>query len=278
MSDAERLAEAASRALAGNLAAGAAKLESQGKLFVRDRLALLLDPGSFAEDALLANASADDLPADGVVTGVGRIEGRPVCVMANDPTVKAGSWGARTVEKIVRLTEYALKPRAAGLLAGRLGRCPHHRPGPAVPGPAGRGPHLLQPDPAVGAGAAGLLPVRPVGRRRRLHPELLRHRDHGRGQRLDVPGLAPDGRDGDRREDHARGDGRGPHARHRVGLRRQPGHRRRRRHRAGEGLLHLLPVDLAQRAAALPAREAGGRRSIRVSCPTRSGWPTTSTT
>ena len=44
-----------------------------------------------------------------MVTGVGRIDGRPVCVMANDPTVKAGSWGARTVEKIVRLTEYALR-------------------------------------------------------------------------------------------------------------------------------------------------------------------------
>jgi len=42
------------------------------------------------------------------VTGVGRIDGRAVCVMANDPTVKAGSWGARTVEKIVRLTEHAL--------------------------------------------------------------------------------------------------------------------------------------------------------------------------
>jgi acetyl-CoA carboxylase carboxyltransferase component len=109
MTDAERLAEAASRALAGNLASGKDKLASQGKLFVRDRLDLLLDAGSFVEDALLANAAAADLPADGVVTGVGRIDGRPVCVMANDPTVKAGSWGARTVEKIVRLTEYALR-------------------------------------------------------------------------------------------------------------------------------------------------------------------------
>ncbi len=52
---------------------------------------------------------ATDLPADGVVTGVGTVDGRPVCVMANDPTVKAGSWGARTVEKIVRLTERALR-------------------------------------------------------------------------------------------------------------------------------------------------------------------------
>src|SRR6266480_6508907 len=99
------------RAQAGNLAKEQAKLERQGKLFVRDRLDLLLDEDSFVEDGLLANALAptDDLPADGVVTGRGLVDGRPVCVMANDPTVKAGSWGARTVEKIVRLTEYALK-------------------------------------------------------------------------------------------------------------------------------------------------------------------------
>ncbi len=104
-----RIAEAAERARAGNLASSAEKLARLGKLFVRDRLALLLDEGSFVEDGLLANALADDLPADGVVTGRGMVDGRPVCVMANDPTVKAGSWGARTVEKIVRLTEDALR-------------------------------------------------------------------------------------------------------------------------------------------------------------------------
>ena len=108
MSDADRVREKAERALAGNLAKEGEKLARQNKLFVRDRLALLLDADSFVENALLANALADDLPADGVITGVGRIDGRPVCVMANDSTVKAGSWGARTVEKIVRLTEYAL--------------------------------------------------------------------------------------------------------------------------------------------------------------------------
>jgi acetyl-CoA carboxylase carboxyltransferase component len=107
--DPDELARRTERALAGNLAAAGDKLRRQRKLFVRDRLALLLDPGSFAEDGLLANTTAADLPADGVVTGVGRVEGRPVCVMANDPTVKAGSWGARTVEKIVRLTEHALR-------------------------------------------------------------------------------------------------------------------------------------------------------------------------
>ena len=66
--DADRLAGAAERALAGNVARVGDKLERQGKLFVRDRLDLLLDAGSFSEDALLANASAQDLPADGVVT------------------------------------------------------------------------------------------------------------------------------------------------------------------------------------------------------------------
>jgi acetyl-CoA carboxylase carboxyltransferase component len=106
---AEEIKKATERALAGNLERLRDKLADQNKLFVRDRLALLLDDGSFVEDALLANASADDLPADGVVTGTGTVDGRPVCVMANDTTVKAGSWGARTVEKIVRLTEYALR-------------------------------------------------------------------------------------------------------------------------------------------------------------------------
>jgi propionyl-CoA carboxylase beta subunit len=108
VTDSERIREHSERARQGNLAKEGEKLARQGKLFVRDRLQLLLDEGSFVEDGLLANALAGDLPADGVVTGVGRVDGRPVCVMANDPTVKAGSWGARTVEKIVRLTEHAL--------------------------------------------------------------------------------------------------------------------------------------------------------------------------
>lgn len=105
---ADAIAAAATRALAGNLEKVGDKLARQHKLFVRDRIDLLIDPGTFVEDGLLANAMADDLPADGVLTGVGEVDGRPVCIMANDPTVKAGSWGARTVEKIVRLTERAL--------------------------------------------------------------------------------------------------------------------------------------------------------------------------
>ena len=81
----------------------------RGKLFARERLDLLLDPGSFVEDGLFANVMAGDLPADGVVTGTGLVDGRPVAVMANDSTVKAGSWGARTVEKIIRIIETAYR-------------------------------------------------------------------------------------------------------------------------------------------------------------------------
>ncbi len=87
----------------------AEKLAGQNKLYVRDRIALLFDEGTFVEDGRYANAMADGLPADGVVTGRGLVDGRPAIVVANDPTVKAGSWGARTVEKIVRATESALR-------------------------------------------------------------------------------------------------------------------------------------------------------------------------
>ena len=84
------------------------KLKDEGKLFVRDRLKLLLDPGTeFQEDFLFARNQEADTPADGVVTGVGTVGGRAVCVMANDYTVKAGSWGEKTIQKIVRIQERA---------------------------------------------------------------------------------------------------------------------------------------------------------------------------
>jgi acetyl-CoA carboxylase carboxyltransferase component len=84
---------------------------AKGKLFARERIRLLVDAGSFVEDGLYANALAGDLPADGVITGTAAIDGRPVALMANDSTVKAGSWGARTVEKIVRIIERAYRTR-----------------------------------------------------------------------------------------------------------------------------------------------------------------------
>jgi acetyl-CoA carboxylase carboxyltransferase component len=87
------------------------KLKEQNKLFVRDRLKLLFDDEFMVEDGLFANFTAGDLPADGVVTAIGKVNGQTVCVMANDSTIKAGSWGARTVEKIIRIQETAEKMR-----------------------------------------------------------------------------------------------------------------------------------------------------------------------
>jgi methylmalonyl-CoA decarboxylase subunit alpha len=107
------LADATERALAGGPEHHRDKAAEQGKLPVRERVALLLDPESFTEDGLLAGWEQDGLGAEGVVTGIGTIDGRTVAVMANDPTVKAGSWAPKTVEKILRIQERA----------GRL-RCP----------------------------------------------------------------------------------------------------------------------------------------------------------
>jgi len=106
-----RLEAAAAQARQGGPERHRVKAAAQGKLPVRERVARLLDPGSFAEDGLLASWEQDGLGAEGVVTGVGTIDGRPVAVMANDPTVKAGSWGPKTVEKILRIQERALSLR-----------------------------------------------------------------------------------------------------------------------------------------------------------------------
>src|SRR3954449_5690581 len=105
--DGEALAQVRKRAVAGGAERYHAANATKGKLFARERIALLVDEGSFVEDGLYANSLAEGLPADGVITGNARIDGREVCVMANDSTVKAGSWGARTVEKIIRIIERA---------------------------------------------------------------------------------------------------------------------------------------------------------------------------
>jgi acetyl-CoA carboxylase carboxyltransferase component len=111
MTDREHLQEALDRAHAGGPDRHREKAAEQGKVPVRERIERLLDGDSFVEEALLANWEQDDLGADGVVTGLGRVAGRAVAVMANDPTVKAGSWGPKTVEKIIRIQERALALR-----------------------------------------------------------------------------------------------------------------------------------------------------------------------
>ncbi|HEY1591840.1 MAG TPA: acyl-CoA carboxylase subunit beta [Solirubrobacteraceae bacterium] len=109
--DGDAVLGAVDRALSGGPERHREKAAEQGKLPVRERVERLLDPGSFSEEGLLANWEQDGLGADGVVTGLGTVAGRPVAVMANDPTVKAGSWGPKTVEKILRIQERALSLR-----------------------------------------------------------------------------------------------------------------------------------------------------------------------
>src|SRR5215510_12461151 len=86
----------------------------QGKLTARERIALLLDPGSYMQETglLIAYDQYDgQAPAAGVVTVVGTAKGRSIIVVANDATVKAGSWWPETVRKILRAQEIAMRSR-----------------------------------------------------------------------------------------------------------------------------------------------------------------------
>ncbi|MEX2554549.1 MAG: acyl-CoA carboxylase subunit beta [Actinomycetota bacterium] len=95
-----------------------ARQRSLGKLTVRERIELLFDPGSFLETGLLGTHMSNSpqmqgkfTPADGVVTGIGEIEGRKTCVIAYDFTVMAGSMGMVGELKAGRIRELALRER-----------------------------------------------------------------------------------------------------------------------------------------------------------------------
>ena len=127
----DEVEQATAAALAGGDAA-----RWPGKLSARDRVRLLLDPGSWCEDGLLAGAGTTGLPADGVLTGTGTIDDRPVAVIAHDFAVKAGSWGELTCEKQIRILERAdrdllpvfyLVDSAGGRLTDQLGFFPGSR-------------------------------------------------------------------------------------------------------------------------------------------------------
>jgi 3-methylcrotonyl-CoA carboxylase beta subunit len=86
----------------------------QGKLTARERIQGLLDPGEPWVEVGLRVAHdlyEGEAPAAGVVTGVGRVEGREVVIVANDATVKAGSWWPETITKILRAQEIAMRCR-----------------------------------------------------------------------------------------------------------------------------------------------------------------------
>jgi propionyl-CoA carboxylase beta chain len=118
MTTAERVAEERRRrhvAIEQLEAAAAEKQHAKGKLTARERIALLVDPGSFQElDALAVHRSdnfglaARKVPGDGVVTGHATIEGRPVVLFSQDFTVFGGSLGEVFAEKIVKVMDLAL--------------------------------------------------------------------------------------------------------------------------------------------------------------------------
>lgn len=102
----DELAERLVKARLGGSEKQRAKQRDAGKMLVRDRLEMLFDDGWDFEDGLLARYD-EGLPGDAVVTCVGKVDGRDVCVIANDYTVKAGTWGKRTFEKITHTQELA---------------------------------------------------------------------------------------------------------------------------------------------------------------------------
>jgi 3-methylcrotonyl-CoA carboxylase beta subunit len=104
----------AARLQQGGGAARVAKMHQQGKLAPRERVQRLLDSGApWLELGLLVAYDQYDgqAPGAGVITGVGVVEGREVVVVANDATVKAGSWWPETIRKILRAQEVAMRQR-----------------------------------------------------------------------------------------------------------------------------------------------------------------------
>jgi 3-methylcrotonyl-CoA carboxylase beta subunit len=104
----------AARLQEGGGAARIAKMHQQGKLAPRERVQRLLDPDTpWLELGLLVayDRYEGQAPGAGVITGVGVVEGREVVVVANDATVKAGSWWPETIKKILRAQEVAMRQR-----------------------------------------------------------------------------------------------------------------------------------------------------------------------
>ncbi len=107
---ARELAELHGRVRAGGSEKARARHTGQGKMMVRDRIEALLDPGvPFLELSPLAahGVYPDEVPAAGMVTGIGQIHGRQVVIVANDATVKGGTYYPLTVKKHLRAQEIA---------------------------------------------------------------------------------------------------------------------------------------------------------------------------
>ncbi len=111
----EKIGELEERRTAGRAMGGERRIKRQhgrGKMTCRERVDALVDEGSFLELGILGSEyETPVLAADGVVTGIAKIDGRSVCLAAYDFTVKGGSIGLVGLRKVARLRELALRNR-----------------------------------------------------------------------------------------------------------------------------------------------------------------------
>ena len=246
-----------------------------GKKTARERLELLLDPGSFAElDQFVVHQSHDfgmedqRVLGDGVVTGSGRIHGRPVFVFAQDFTVFGGSLSEAYARKICKVMDLAMKVGRSDHRTQRFGRGPH-------PGGRGLARRLRRHLPAQHAGLRrGPPDLRHHGARARAAPctrpaitdfvFMVKNTSvHVRDRPRRHPG-------GDPRGGLRRGAGRGHHARHDLGR----GSLRRRR-RGGVSGAHPraddLPASEQPRGSAAEAHPRSARPARRGAADPRAG-------
>ncbi|QLD84487.1 acyl-CoA carboxylase subunit beta [Natronomonas halophila] len=94
--------------MSGGPERGFDKIDNLGKVFARDRLDMIFDEIEYEDGSFARYGDDDELPADGLITGIGTIDGRKVAFTANDYTVKAGSLGQMGVEKVIRIQERAM--------------------------------------------------------------------------------------------------------------------------------------------------------------------------
>lgn len=108
----ERLREKIEDLLTGGPERGHEKIEELGKLFVRERMDMIFDDIAYEDGTFAGYANDERTPTDGLITGVGTVDGRDTFFTANDYTVKAGSLGAQGLEKAIRISERAADARA----------------------------------------------------------------------------------------------------------------------------------------------------------------------
>ena len=272
------------------LGGGEEKIErqhEQDKLTARERLALLIDEGTFTELGIHGrphfsqkSMEGKEAPADGVITGYGKVDGRLVAVCAYDFTVMAGSMGMTGELKVTRLRELALQQADPVHLAARLrrradpggGRLAVRRLGPPVP----RGGGDERRDPADRR-ADG-----PVRRGHRLHPRPGRLRADGQGPRLDGARRPAPHQGRDRRGRDPGGARRLEDPHQDLRRRRPRGEVRRGVHPGDQGLPLLHAAELRGEAADARAGRPGGdatpTRSCSTCCRSRRASPTTCTT